>query len=297
MAYQYIYIAFIVISAVAAVVLYQQSSAARLHTSNIKFRRNMKNIFAKFIDSFLCNDNLDKVFLSSGLNITSVTYNLLRYIVIIVWLLIIFLSYMLNGYINPFQILFLIAVIMITKPVMKFLGQRSPFNYIITIITKEFKHKKNQEIYRAFSQLKNLSIISAHTNIGSDFIIQELMKMTKITKPIFATTLRLWRENERQDAMDYFAAALDTREGSELANIFLKLDDLGPDELREQIALCQNIFSEERRTNKEKRNENRSYVLYAFVITSIFIILFNFVVMIVYINTADVFKTFNFKFY
>lgn len=294
MVLKYIYIAFIMLSAAAAIILFH-NSAANKSSGPVRFRRNIKSTISKLFHSLLYNEELDKVFLSSGLQINSVTYNLIRYTIFMVWLIIIIISYVLYGYVQSFQVFIFLALLFVTRPAMTFMGRKTPFAFIINILSMEYKHKKNQEIYRAMSQLKNLSIISANTRIGSDFIIQELMKMTKITKPIFATMLRFWRENERQAAIDYFTSAVDTREGAELANIFSKLDDLGPDELLEQISLAQNIFIEERRTNKEKRNENRGYALYAFVIITICIILLNFIVLILYENTLEVFKNISFS--
>ena len=121
------------------------------------------------------------------------------------------------------------------------------------------------------------------------------MKLTKLTKPIFTKTLKYWRENDKVAAADYFAAAIDTREGREMANIFLKLDDLGPDELKEQIILTQSIFKEEKQSAKEKKNEYRGYFLYSIVIVTIFVILLNFVTLILYVNTAEVFNNLNFE--
>ena len=189
----------------------------------------------------------------------------------------------------------LIVLFILTIPKLKIFDRNTPFNYFITFLTFDFKHKKNLEINRALSQLKNLSIISSSVNIGSDFIINELMKLTKLTKPIFTKTLKYLRENDKVAAADYFAAAIDTREGWEMANIFLKLDDLGPDETKEQIILTQSMFKEEKQSAKEKKNEYRGYFLYSIVIVTIFVILLNFVTLILYVNTAEVFNNLFFE--
>jgi|LSQX01.3.fsa_nt_gb hypothetical protein len=295
MAYLYAYYSTVILIAVFAVSAYLQSCSSDRFKSNIRFKRNRVKELKGNIQTRLYNQDLDNLFLSSGIKLSSFTYNLLRYSFFGAWISILLLNFFFNGYLPKLQLIVLIVLFILTIPKLKIFDRNTPFNYFITFLTFDFKHKKNLEINRALSQLKNLSIISSSVNIGSDFIINELMKLTKLTKPIFTKTLKYLRENDKVAAADYFAAAIDTREGREMANIFLKLDDLGPDELKEQIILTQSMFKEEKQSAKEKKNEYRGYFLYSIVIVTIFVILLNFVTLILYVNTAEVFNNLNFE--
>ena len=53
-------------------------------------------------------------------------------------------------------------------------------------------------------QLKNLAIATKDNPLGADFIIEQLMRFTKITKPIFVRTLSIWRMGEYEKACGYF---------------------------------------------------------------------------------------------
>lgn len=289
MSLRYIYLFFILLISFMAIALFYNNIKVQ-KIINVRFKRNTFNSFMASFTNHMVGDETDSLLVSSGLRLTSLTYNSVRYCFFVIWLLVITFSALTNGYIQIMQLMTCIILFFGSTPKMTILGHKSPFAYFTDALTSNYHRKKNNEVFRALSQLKNLSIATQNTHIGSDFIIIELMKYSKLTKPVFATMLKYWRENEKQTACDYFAKTIDTREGKELANVFLKLDNLSPNDMKNQILLCQTIFKEERRTAKEKHNDNRGYVLYGVVVICLLIVLLNFVTMVLYLTTLENFK-------
>lgn len=289
MSLRYVYLFVILLISFIAVALFYNGIKTQ-KIINVRFKRNTLNSFMATMTNHMADNDTDALLAGSGLKLTSLTYNSVRYSFFVLWLLIILFSTLSKGSVQAMQLVTCIILFFATTPQMTLLGHKSLFAYFIDALTTSYRRKKNNEIFRALSQLKNLSIATQSTHIGSDFIIIELMKYSKITKPVFATMLKFWRENEKQMACNYFANAIDTREGKELANLFMKLDDLSPHDMKSQILLCQTIFKEERRTAKEKSNDNRGYILYAVVVVCLLIVLLNFITMVLYLTTLENFK-------
>ena len=59
---------------------------------------------------------------------------------------------------------------------------------------------------------------------------------------------------------------------------------MNPIEMNQQISLNQESVKEEKRTEKLKRYENMSYIIYIPILAAAFIVLLNFVVVVIYID-------------
>ena len=79
MAYLYVYYSTVILIAVFAVSAYLQSHSSDRFKSNIRFKRNRVKELKGNIQTRLYNQDLDNLFLSSGIKLSSFTYNLLRY--------------------------------------------------------------------------------------------------------------------------------------------------------------------------------------------------------------------------
>lgn len=289
----YTIILFVVVAAMfilSAYCMWVGSSKAKT-SMGIRFKRNRFKDLRTSIKEQLNDKDTDVVFESAGIKLSSAFYQIARYAVISIWLLGLLYDKLYNGNFQRYSFVLLIAVFIVTSPRKEFLGQRSPFLRIIDLFQNKYKYRKNKEIYTALSLLKNLSIVSSVESLGSDYVLEELMRFTRITKPIFSKFLSMWYEADRSAACEYFANAIGTKEGRELSNIFLKLDDLNPAELRRQIELYQNMVNSERQTHKEKSNETRGTILYAMVMFSAIVVLLNFVIVVITIDALNFYKS------
>lgn len=251
----------------------------------IRFRKNRYKDISNDIMTMLEENEKDNVFKDTGLRVTTVKYNILRIFIFIVFLLGMLITYLKSGTDVFKYIVTLISIMLITAPKMYFLGKTTLFGIIIKTLKKEYQMKKNVEIYRAITQLKNLAIAQEVKPLGADFIIEQLTKFTVITKPIFTQTLSLWRLGKEEEACQYFAGTIGTKLGKEFSNILIKLDQINPVELVDQLVLYQNHIKEERITLQLRRNEIISNIIFIPIVASAFAIMLNFVTIVVWMDS------------
>ena len=257
----------------------------------IRFKRNRFRDIKSTIEVQFNDKETDSLFKDAGIKGSSAAYQIMRYTIIVIWLIIILYNKFYLGSFSRYSFALLIIVFIITSPRKEFLGRKSPFYSVMGLLQYKYKNRKNKEIYRALSQLKNLSIISSEISLGSDYILEEIYKFTKITKPIFSMFLSMWYEADRLTACEYFANAIGTKEGREISNLFLKRDDLNPGELKHQIELYQEMVKSERQTYKEKFNEARGNVLYSMVMFSAIVVLLNFVIVVITVDALNFYRS------
>jgi len=264
----------------------------KLYTNkNIRMKKNRYDRFKDFVKQRLYEKEIDKMLNHSGIKITAAQYQLVRYTVFFVWTS----MYILTSAIHRISLkdtkLFTILILFIlTTPKATFLGRKTPFKIVIDILTEDYKNRMNLEIYRAISQLKNLAITKEDNPPGADFIIDQLRKFTKLTRPFFNNMMYLWSIGKREEACNYFKTAIGTKEAGDLADIFLKLEYLGPMELQNQMILYQQDIKKRRETEKIKHNENVSWIVYSVVSITVILMLLNFVVVVYYIDSMELMK-------
>lgn len=288
--YQILYLTiFSLLGAIAIFIIQKLKNINK--TYNLKMRRHRYERLFSYIKKNIYKDELDGIFNNSGLKITTIQYQMIRYMSFIIWLILLNFSFQLGGGTYPVKQLFIILILfLVSSPKTYLLGKKTPFKYVLDIFINNHKHKKNIEIYRAISQLKNIALARKDTPPGSDFVLEQLNKFTNIIRPVFNKTIALWSLGEKDEACDYLEQAIDTKEATELANILRKLDDLEPYELKNQLTLLQESIKKERETRKIKNNENVSNLVYLIVITTCVIIMVNFVIVVYYIETINQLK-------
>ena len=263
----------------------------RTKTTRMRFRKNRYNKIRDFVKEQIAKDEVDKLSLDTGLRFTSFYYQSVRYIAFFVGMVWFVYARLSGIYFNNLNLVLFVVIFIISAPKTEIYGRNTPFGMLVSFLTSEFKAKKNRELYRAISQLKNLSIARRNESIGSDYVITEIMKFTNITKPIFSKMLSFWYIGRKEEAVEYFTEKIDTREGGDLGSLFLKLDSLNIFELADQLDLFQTNVKTERRTKREKANERNSNIMYEVVIISAFVVLLNFVVIVLYIDMLNSFTT------
>lgn len=255
-------------------------------------RRSKYKQLKLFVENNITNDTeINKILTDLNIGLTLKKYQIIRYGIFII-LLIIYLSKFIlqGGYLPQQPIILLCITFLISMPRKYIAAKKTPFIYVVEIVKNQFLKEKNTEIYRAFSQLKNLSIARQNNPPGSDFILEQLRKFSKKTRPIFNEMIYYWSLGKKEDACNYFKEQINTPEAEQLADIFLKLDELNPIELKNQLILYQDKIKKKRETDKIKANEDKSYLVYSTVIASAFIVLLNFVIVGFYIDSINLFK-------
>jgi len=253
----------------------------------VRFKRNRYKEFTDFVKIKMLKTENDELFLNTGIKLSSFHYNTLRFLVFIVFLL--YLGFNETDFV--ITMLIIIAIYIVTTPKKQVAGINTPFHYVIEYLRKDYRRKIDFEIYNAVTQLKNVSISNIEKPLGSDFIIQTIMKFTSTTKPIFSRFLNLYRLGKIEDAHKYFVEATGTKLGEQFADILVKIDKINPAELKSQLELYQHNVSQERATDMQRKYEKYSNIIFIPSIALALLIILNFVIIVVYI---DLFKNINF---
>lgn len=225
-----------------------------------------------------------------GTGISLLNYQIVRFLAIGAWFILIILLKVLKGIPLFGPQLFLLILLAATSTPRKKIGRiKLPILYIDGFFSRVKKGAANKEIYRSLSQLINLFTIKGESILGSNYVIEELIKNARVTKPVYLKMLSMWNMNKRQQAADYFADAIGTKEARALAAIFLKLDNISPQELKLQLLNYQNNIKTEAITAREKINERNGNLIYILAIISAVVVLLNFLVVVL----TDVFASYS----
>jgi len=225
-----------------------------------------------------------------GLNIPVLGYQAVRFAILGIWLIGAVLLKITKG-LPSFNLQLFLAVILlvVTTPKSKMGRIKLPFSYIGSFFKKRGREAANREIYRTISQLINLFTIKGENILGSNYILEEIIKFSKVTRPVYLKMLSMWNMNMREEAADYFATAIGTKGARDLATIFLKLDLISPRELKGQLIHYQNNIKTEAITARERVNERNGNLIYILAIVSAVVVLLNFLVVVL----TDVFASYN----
>jgi hypothetical protein len=225
-----------------------------------------------------------------GINISVFNYQAVRFSTLGIWLALIIILKITKGLPSFGLQLFLIFVLfVVTTPRYKMGRIKLPFLYISDYFSKVRMEEANREIYRTISQLINLFTIKGDSILGSNYILEEIIKNAKVTKPVYLKMLSMWNMNMREEAAIYFASAIGIKEARDLSSLFLKLDLISPKELKGQLIHYQNNIKTERITARERANERNGNLIYMLAIVSAVVVLLNFLVIVL----TDVFSSYN----
>ena len=144
-----------------------------------------------------------------------------------------------------------------------------------------------KDLYQAAILLKNLAIVRKDSPVSLDYILEELAKDSGTLKPVFQKTLSIYRGGRYDEAFKFFADSVRSRYGKNLAMILSKMDKINPYEIVTQIDVYIGIIREVRTTEAMKQAERRSLVITAFATASVFTLMINFCVVVVFLDTLN----------
>jgi len=217
-------------------------------------------------------------------------YNTVRFTILIFWFFIALLLKMLFD-ISSFgiQIFFIALLLILTIPKEKIGRIRLPFFYLNEYIKTTTSERYNREIFWTISLLINLFTITGDKKMGSDYIVEQIIKTVNVTKPIYLKMLSMWNMNLKEEAVEYFSNEIGTKEARNLSRVFIKLDNLDVKNFKNQLINYKNSIKDERSTLRDKRSERNGVIIYSLAIFSALFVLINFLLLIL----SDVFSAFN----
>jgi hypothetical protein len=277
----------LIITFLGAYIFYQIKN----NNKKIIIKKNKYKQLKEYLTKNIDERSLQKSFTESGIKISALQYQFVRYGLTLALLIYVISTYWFKGGgIPERQLIGILGMFILSAPKEKFMNRRTPFKFLIDTLKENHRGKQNIEIYRSISQLKNIAISKQNNPPSSDFVLEQLRKFTSVVRPEFNRMSYLFNEGKKEEACDYFSSAIGTKEAEQLANLLSKLDLLNPFELRHQIEVYQEGMKKERETRKKKHNEFKSNLIYFVVIASCSLVLLNFVIVAYYIDVMNLMK-------
>ncbi|MEF9921719.1 MAG: hypothetical protein RR313_07040 [Anaerovoracaceae bacterium] len=149
------------------------------------------------------------------------------------------------------------------------------------------KSKYEKEVWSSCLTLKNLALVQKEIPMSSDFILEQLMENSIVIKPVYAKILTSYRGGATAEAFEIFYDEIPTRSAKLFGAILLKLDQINPAELVEQMVAFQEAMASERVTQGMKKAEKNSIIITMFATATIFALLLNFAIVVVFMDTMS----------
>ena len=154
-------------------------------------------------------------------------------------------------------------------------------------VMKKNKSRMDRELFQSSVILKNLSLVQGHTPFSADYIYEKLMENSVVLRPVYGQMLTVYRSRKSSEAFKIIPMVIGTKTSKNFAIILSKLEKLNPAELEKQMEVFQKSMMETRMTYAIRRVQRSSLILTALATITVFVLLLNFVVVVVFLNTIE----------
>lgn len=274
-----VYYLAVLTSFIAGVYLIYDAFVIQKGAMQIRYRAGPVYRFKK-IKSAVMDTGQDQIFVKAGLKLTMRKYRALRKICFLTCILIGIAALLQNKYFGA-EISISTGIIFytISYPSREFRGKNTIFSKVLLRLQSKRANAMDEELTGIILQMKNI-IISNNQDMSANYIFARLLPFTKITEPVFSTSLMYIRQGELQKSGNVFEEMFNTKIGSSFSQIIMKLDELPPKEFLEQLDLVQKKAIAEHRTRKEDRKVRVNTLRRLFAILEAVLIMGNFVYLI-----------------
>ena len=160
------------------------------------------------------------------------------------------------------------------------------------MIMKKSKSQIDKELYNSSVILKNLALVQKQMPFSADYMYERIMENSVLLKPIYSQMLATYRGMDSNEAFKVLPLVVGTKTSKNFAIILSKLEKLNPAELEKQMDIFQKSMMESRMTYAIKRVQRTSLVLTGLATITVFALLLNFVVVVVFLTTIDTLNQF-----
>lgn len=226
----------------------------------------------------LANSELEGQLRSLEMPFSLYHYQVMRYTVLGTLIFLMLIASLVTGVTSSklFVLILVLFIFIYTKPAPKVMGFNSFLKIFLDSLQESKRKQYNNELYLLVSQLRNNFKVYGDNAPSSTEIFGELLKYTNKLKPIFQKFLSFWISGEQERAMAYFQTAVGTKEASKLVQLFEKMDYLTSDNLDTQLKTFQQIFRNERETERTRKDEKNSNIVFTIVVVACFMIMIDF---------------------
>lgn len=150
------------------------------------------------------------------------------------------------------------------------------------------KEKMEKELFHSCIVLKNLAIVYQEMPMSTDYILEQLMESSQSLKSVYADILTIYRSGRHDEAVQCLCQRVPLNSAQKFARILSRIDVINPAELISQMNAFEETFSAERKTRAMARAERKSLVTTLASTATIFVVLLNFVVVVVFLDTLQI---------
>lgn len=159
-----------------------------------------------------------------------------------------------------------------------------------SIFQRRKQEEINREIGESISFLRNTLLLGTGRRVSRDFLISRLASREGVLKRGYLGMLSRLRVNQREEAIDFFATHAGTARAREFAGLLLQWDELDPLALTEILLSHQKSLSEIRMTERIRRDETISDLIYLPVVVNILVVCVNFIFTSYYLKQQEMFE-------
>lgn len=197
-----------------------------------------------------------------------------------------------------FSILFIFCIVGILMVYKDEIGEHMPMEAAKSIyekrrenielwVMKKRKSSLDNELFNGSVILKNLSLVQKESPLSADYMYEKLMENSFFLRPMYRQMITIFRSRNKEAAYKVLPMTVGTRASKNFAIILSKLETLNPSELERQMEAFQKSMMENKMTYAVKRVQRNSLILTVLSTATVFVLLLNFVVVVVFLNTIE----------
>lgn len=142
-----------------------------------------------------------------------------------------------------------------------------------------------REIWNSCVVLKNLAVVHRGQPMSCDFILEQLMECSRPLANLYADILSAYRNGRGESAFDLLHQRIPIKAARHFSFILSRIDRIDPGELISHMEAFEETFAAERMTRGMRRAEQRSLITTMAATATVFAVLLNFTVVVVFMNT------------
>ncbi len=162
-----------------------------------------------------------------------------------------------------------------------------PFRIFLDVMEKSRKDRVDMEIYEAISFLRNITVMGKGGTLSADTLLEQLILHKGKLSKTYGQTLRLLRQNRKEEAIDYFSQAVATDISKDFARLLIQWDEIDPKQLLETLLSHQKNIREARLTAQKRRDETVSDLIYLPVVVNVMLVFINFIYVGYFIDQRE----------
>ena len=147
--------------------------------------------------------------------------------------------------------------------------------------------KMEREIYSSCIVLKNLAMVHKDLPMSADFILEQLMECSGALQNTYADILSAYRLGQGEEAFRILTEQVPLKLAANFAAVLSKIDKINPAELIVHMTAFEEALMGERMTKGMSKAERKSLVTTMAATATIFSILLNFTIVVVFMNTLQ----------